>query len=361
MDDKQAVNIARKPGPRPQVVDRVSRELRSRLARGDYPADSYLPSERQLSSELNVGRASVAAAIQSLANLGLVDRHQGRGSYIKPKSGKTVAIIHTLYPGSNPIWNEAICLLQGVRSALEESSMDVQEVSRSDWCKDPKGAIGDSVAVLMIKLDDNMVPMVLDLLNRDVPCVIANLEQNYPDLAASYVDHRAVTGKATQMLIDMGHRRIGYVGNEPEHWFYASAIAGYETALRENNMPVEPALIEQRTDSMALAGYLGTRAMLERDNPPTAIVAARDGYAEGVCKAANELGRNISVFGYDDLTWPREPDFMTTFKHPGVELGRAAADMLLDWIHTGRRPDNRKIEAPLVMRRSVSPLPVSPF
>lgn len=357
--EQSSDKATRKRGPKPQVAERVVRVLQSRLASGEYPAGSYLPAERALSEELQVSRPSVAAAIQKLSDMGVVERHVGRGSYILPLAKKSVRIVHTLYPEYHPIWNEAICLLRGAQQGLGHSSFSVEEASPKEWGPDSRGDSG----VLLIKLSDCLIPTVQAQLQRGLPCVVANLEQDCPDLPASVVDHRAVAEQATSMLLDMGHRRIGYVGNEPGHWFYAKSEAGYQQAIKQAGIACEPQLMEQREEPMILAGYLGARAMLQQDKPPTAIVAARDGYAHGVCVAAKEaglvVGRDLSVIGYDDLTAPRMPDFLTTFRHPGIELGQVAAQMLLEWMLTGERPDNQSVEAPLVMRRSVGPAPTT--
>jgi biotin operon repressor len=322
LDSNSRSETPRKRGPRPQVVDRVARAIQKRLANGHYAAATYLPAERQLADELQTSRTSVAAAIQRLEDIGLVERHPGRGSYIRPKIDQTICLVHTLYPGYYLIFNEVITLLQGARDALGVSSLATHELSRSDWRDDPLGACENPVGMLLIKLGDHIISAVRDTLARGVPCVVANLEQDYPDIPASCVDHQNVTRRATELLINMGHRRIGYIGNEADRWFYTAALNGYVQTMRSAGLDATPQLIEMVTGSMALAGYIGARALLERDHPPTAIVVARDGYAEGVCKAAEEkqliIGRDLSVIGYDDLTWPLNPDYLTTFAHPGI-------------------------------------------
>jgi DNA-binding LacI/PurR family transcriptional regulator len=350
-----------KRGPRPRVVGRVAKAIQTRLATGVYPPNTYLPSERQLAEDLHVGRQSIAAAIRNLSELGLVERHPGRGSYIK-RVDQCISILHTVFPGSSIVWSEATCILQGARDRLAASSLTVEEINRLKWQRD-SSLLGENVAAaLFLEVDEHIRSAVHGLIDRGIPCVVANLEQDFPELPSSFIDHGGVVRQATQLLIDMGHRRIGYIGNEPQVCFYANTLNGYTQSLRDAGIEVDPQLIELRSGTMALAGYLGARALLQQACPPTAIVAARDGYAEGICMAANEaglvVGRDLSVIGYDNLTWSEGQEFLTTFAHPGAKLGDVAGTMLLEWILSGEKPASRKVDAPIIMRRSVGPAPV---
>lgn len=351
-----------KRGPRPQVVKRVAQALQKRLATGVYPVNTYLPSERQLADDLNAGRQSIAAAIRNLSELGLVERHPGRGSFIRPRIEKTISLIHTVFPGSSLVWVEATAVLQGARDRIVPGSMDLTEVDRLQWIKDPTLLSERTSGLLLIEIDQTIVDRVRSILMRGVPTVVANLEQDYSDVPASYIDHRAVVEQATRLLISMGHRRIGYVGNETNICFYSLARQGYTRALQEAAIPVDPGMIELRQGTMALAGFLGAQKLLAHANRPTAIVAARDGYAEGICQAIHDadliVGRDVSVIGFDDMTWMDGREFLTTFAHPGAKLGQAAAEMLLEWVMSGERPPNRKLDAPIIMRRSVGPAPM---
>ena len=59
--------------------------------------------------------------------------------------------------------------------------------------------------------------------------------------------------------------------------------------------------------------------------------------------------------GYDDLGWPQEKPFLTTFREPAYEMGQAAVDMVIDRLRNGwRPPERREFDAPLILRRSVS-------
>lgn len=100
--------------------------------------------------------------------------------------------------------------------------------------------------------------------------------------------------------------------------------------------------------------------MLSSPNRPTALFCGRDIRAHGAYLATRELGlrvpEDISLIGYDNITWPGDGrEFLTTFPEPTAELGRAAVNMLIEWIQTGDEPADKVICPKLVVRQSTAP------
>ncbi|MCK5843345.1 MAG: LacI family DNA-binding transcriptional regulator, partial [Victivallales bacterium] len=64
----------------------------------------------------------------------------------------------------------------------------------------------------------------------------------------------------------------------------------------------------------------------------------------------------VSVIGFDNITWPEHDSYLTTFKEPAKEMGRVAAQMLLERLLTGWKPvERREVPSPLVVRASAGP------
>lgn len=182
------------------------------------------------------------------------------------------------------------------------------------------------------------------------------------DVPATWVDHRQATLQAVNMLVGFGHQRIALLSRPPEVYFYGKAREGYLAGLKEAAIEPDNALIALCEKTDALSAYLATRRFLQLPQPPTGIVAARDVLAEGACKAIEEtglaVGRDISVIGFDDHSWPQDPPSLTTFREPCYEMGKVAAEMLMDKIVHGCGPvEQRCIESPLILRRSAGPAP----
>lgn len=164
---------------------------------------------------------------------------------------------------------------------------------------------------------------------------------------------------ATRHLIEAGHRRLGHIHGQP--WMDASRdrLKGYRRALSEADIPFELDLVRPGTWEPS-AGYEQTLALLDLDQPPTAIFCANDLMALGCYDALKERGlrvpEDMSVIGYDDreiAQFMRPP--LTTVLLPHFEIGLQAAEMIVDLAYSAldHRPQV-KVECPLIERQSVT-------
>ena len=168
--------------------------------------------------------------------------------------------------------------------------------------------------IAFVVLGNNVVGEQRDLKNNDV--VFADDIQGGQD--------------ATRYLIGLGHRHIWFVGNTRLPWF-ARCFQGYRRAMEEHGLVAR----ESSTDSEdeTEIGYLGTKSLLARDEPVTAILAGNDPTAHGVYKALRDRGLkvpdDISVVGCDDTvgTW-LSPALSTTREFP-EQLGKQLVELVL--------------------------------
>jgi LacI family transcriptional regulator len=139
---------------------------------------------------------------------------------------------------------------------------------------------------------------------------------------------------ATDVLIDAGHRRIGYVNGEASMEASHHRLRGYRQALATADLPFDPGLVREG-NWQPLSGYEGARELMTLKRPPTAIFCANDLMAVGCYEALHELGLRIpddvAVMGYDDreIAQHLHPP-LTTVLLPHFEMGSIAAEMLLD-------------------------------
>jgi DNA-binding LacI/PurR family transcriptional regulator len=165
---------------------------------------------------------------------------------------------------------------------------------------------------------------------------------------------------ATRHLLDLGHRRIAMVCGPVEWPCCRARLDGYRAAMDAARVPVGPDLV--RISTLYVEGGLRDGLeLLQRPDPPTAIFAANDLQALGIYEAARQLGvripQDLSVVGFDDLSftqWSGPP--MTTVRQPLVQMGAAAADLVLE-LASGRQPDSNRIElaTTLIIRQSTAP------
>ncbi len=185
--------------------------------------------------------------------------------------------------------------------------------------------------------------------------------------AYSWVDvnNKRSFQRATEFLIDLGHTRIALI-NGLEHMDFAQRRReGYLEALAARNIPVDPDLM-RAAEMTEVFGHHQTRDMLKLETPPTAILASSMISAIGVRRAIEEaglkMGRDISVITHDDdlsyLKNGQDVPIFTATRSSVHHAGETVAEMLIELINDPvKAPQNRMLEAELVLGRSTGPAP----
>jgi LacI family transcriptional regulator len=195
---------------------------------------------------------------------------------------------------------------------------------------------------------------------QDVPTVLLNCYTESRRHISILPSEVAGGFAATAHLTALGHRRIAFINGEP--WMDASVdrLKGYRQALATVDVAFDPALV-RNGDWLPLAGYQHTFDLLSLDDRPSAIFCGNDLMAIGALEAISELGlrvpEDVSVMGYDDQELARytHPP-LSTLVLPNYEMGRRAAEALLDTVVHGKslKAMTLKVDGPLVPRGSTS-------
>lgn len=170
------------------------------------------------------------------------------------------------------------------------------------------------------------------LLTQGIPVVLTDRPVEDLDADSVLVDNTAGARAACRHLIGLGHRRIGLVAGTSRTRTGQDRVAGYQDALREAGIPIDPSLIEQGNYTME-SGRRAAQILFGRFPRPTAIFAANDVMAIGVMQAAEEAGLTVpddlSVVGFDDIEFASMVrPALTTVRQPAYEMGRVAMTML---------------------------------
>jgi len=140
-------------------------------------------------------------------------------------------------------------------------------------------------------------------------------------------------------------------------------LVGYRQALATADIPYDPDLVRYG-DWLPESGRVHLLDLRRNDDPPTAVFCANDMMAVGALQSANDLGLNVpadlSIIGYDDQDvagYTTPP--LTTVVLPNYEMGRKAADLLIDLAVHKKQPHARliKIDGPIIERSSVAHRP----
>ncbi|MFJ9181206.1 LacI family DNA-binding transcriptional regulator [Streptomyces sp. NPDC102360] len=167
---------------------------------------------------------------------------------------------------------------------------------------------------------------------------------------------------ATEHLLRLAHRRVGYLGGPAMAVCNQARLHGYRAALEAVGAPTPAAFVRHGAFTHQ-TGLHGTAALLGLDEPPTAIFAGNDEIALGVIEAARARGlripEDLSVVGFDDTHLARmvSPP-LTTVRQPLREMGGIALRTALR-LAGGERVESHHIElaTELVVRSSTAPPP----
>jgi DNA-binding LacI/PurR family transcriptional regulator len=170
---------------------------------------------------------------------------------------------------------------------------------------------------------------------------------------------------ATQHLLALGHRRIGFIGFAPPTPAVSGVETGYRQALAEAGIRLRPDYVANARGSVA-GGEEAMARLLACSPPPTAVAAAIDAQAAGALRALVRAGvrvpEDVAIVGHADTvgaayTLPA----LTSVHAPWLEAGQRAAELALARLATPDRPPVREdLPRSLVVRESCGAVPLHP-
>jgi LacI family transcriptional regulator len=197
-----------------------------------------------------------------------------------------------------------------------------------------------------------------------VPVVALATGRAREDVSCVRIDDFNAAREMTLHLVSLGHSRIAFIKGQPTQTASAQRLAGFEAAMEESGLEVDPALVVQGFFSYK-SGLEASEKLLARKRLPTAIFASNDDMAAAAISVAHrrslDVPGDLTVVGFDDTpiattVWPE----LTTVRQPIAAMAEAAINLLL---HKIRRPQDRHANQPvdhlvpyvLVKRDSVAP------
>ena len=177
---------------------------------------------------------------------------------------------------------------------------------------------------------------------------------HYPTdhISGVVLDLEADFYEATSHLIELGHRRIGFIGQNLEMESPVSAKGrGYTRAMRDNDLPRE---IIPPLGIRGEGGYIQGQNLRDRF---TALLCRDDYTAIGVCRGLRDAGLRIpgdvAVIGYGDIDVSAYlSPALTTMAAPYEEIARSAMDLMLRQIGGEDTTEQITLRSRLIVRES---------
>ena len=219
----------------------------------------------------------------------------------------------------------------------------------------------DGVIVHGPKLLDPRIDLLHEL---GVPFIVHGRDSRHErDYCWIDMNNRRAFLRATEFLLDLGHRRIALLNGPETMQFAHRRRRGYEDALAARGLAPDPALM-RGADMTESYGHGEALRMMEGHDPPTAFLTASILVAFGALRAVRELalepGRDVSIVTHDDdLSFLKNSGAVPLFTATRSSIraaGRRAAEMLIDHIENPRAEPSRELwEADLTLGRSTGP------
>jgi DNA-binding LacI/PurR family transcriptional regulator len=225
----------------------------------------------------------------------------------------------------------------------------------------PKVLRRRDVAQAAILAGTNSENLLIALKQEGIPFAV--LGNNLPDKIPEGTYHTVRTDdvqgayEITRYLISLGHTDIWFVGDADLPWF-ARCYRGYRRAMENEGKSPRVGGFASTNDRES--GYLGTKAILSRNEPVTAIFAGTDAVAQGVYAALADcklrVPQDVSVVGCNDTTGALLTPPLTTIREFPEQLGRQLAELALAQIsRTESSPRQITIPTEIVKRESCQP------
>jgi len=225
-------------------------------------------------------------------------------------------------------------------------------------------ANADAEGVILPPPLSESVPILTELALAGTPVVTVAMGKLYPNALNVRIDDFAAAKEMTEYLIDLGHKRIGFIKGHPAQIASAERERGFIAAVTEAGLKLDDVSIEQGYFTFR-SGLEAAERLLGSSNRPTAIFASNDDMAAAVVGLAHRRGldvpKDLSVVGFDDTApattvWPE----LTTIRQPVSAMAATALELLLGELKLNRRgrtgtSQEAILDHELVIRDSAGP------
>jgi len=324
-------------------VSVTSRDV-ARLAGVSQPTVS-----RALRGDGRIAEATRARIEQAAAELGYVLSEPGRS--LSTRSTKQIAMVADF---ENPLYPALVGPLHD--RFAEHGYRMVLLAERGDDKVTYSRLLNRSVdaAVLTTTLLDSSLSQLL--IDRRLPFVELNRRSGLPGVNSLTADNAGGAASCAQLLISLGHRRIGAIFGPAHTSTGRDREGGFRAVLGEAGLAVS----DDHTSRGGFAyedGVRGFTQIMSASTPPTAIFCANDMVAVGALNQALSMGievpGDVSIIGFDDLEIASWPCFrVTTVRVDLASMARAAAEALVSLLQGKRVIDAAPYPTELVLRRT---------
>jgi LacI family transcriptional regulator len=274
------------------------------------------------------------------------------------RSSKTHLLALLLTDITNPFWTtiaravEDVAMESGYGVLLCNTDEDqAKEASYLDLL------LRRQIDGLVVVPTSESTQILLDLKKRRVPFVLVDRVVREVEADNVRGDSRQGAYDMTRHLLATGYHHIAMLSGPLTVSTAEERVAGYLDAHADHGLRADPDLVFYG-NFRASWSFEATQEIMARRNRPDAIFAANNFIGLGVLEALRVVGLrvpdDVAVVCFDDISqYTSSPPFLTTVVQPAQQMGRVAANLLLDRL-AGPDREPREIVLPteLIIRTS---------
>ena len=270
-------------------------------------------------------------------------------------ANQSTQVIGVVFPSSgnqafqNPFFSE---VLRGISEGAHKKHYGIQlttgvteEEIYQDVVRMVQGGRVDGIILLYSKVKDHVIDYLLE---KDFPFVIVGKPYEKVD-QITHVDNDNIEAarEATEYLLRLGHRRIGFIGGDENLMVTVTRLEGYKQALQKANIPIRNEYIIHE-DFLVSGGKQGVMKLLSLPEPPTALIVTDDlmalGVLQSVLHSGLEVPGDLSVISFNNALIARlaNPP-LTSVDIRILDLGMEAVKQLIAKIENKNEPVKRVI------------------
>jgi LacI family transcriptional regulator len=271
---------------------------------------------------------------RAMAELGFVRNESARSL----RAGQSSTLAYVMLDGRNPFFTD---VAHGIETAVEASGLSLF-LCNSD------GRVSRETAYLEHLQEQRVLGILITPVDpasaaidvavaKGTPLVIIDRARKSEDLCAVDVDDVLGGRLAAEHLIDMGHRRVAFVGGPLLIGQVMERYEGARQAWEDAGLPPEDlTLLECAALTVDAGRSAGDQlAGIPTRRRPTAAFCANDLVALGLLQQCIRRGwrvpEDLAIVGYDDIEFAAAAAVpLTSVRQPREELGRRAAELVLD-------------------------------
>jgi LacI family transcriptional regulator len=292
-----------------------------------------------------------------------IERLLEEHGYSRRKPRRETLLVDFVTVGLETQW--AMELLRGAQAeaALAGADLVVTDTNghpagAPDWIERVAARGTDGVVLVVSDLEQTARD---ELMRLQVPIVVidpvgTDTESSVTVSATDWADGR----DATEHLLSLGHRRIGFITGPLALECHQDRRDGYLAALGRAGIARDDALIREG-DSLTSGGVRCGGELLDLEDPPTAIISGSDEQAYGIYLAARarslRIPEDLSVVGFDDVDlcqWVTPQ--LTTVRQPLAAMAAEATRLVLALSRGDQVPKRRvQLASELIVRASTAP------